>query len=175
MPTILNPEGPVLAPAKSLAPRPQALKGMRIGILDNSKANAGPLLSRVAALLVEGFGAEHGITVRKNSAGVPASREILERLRVTSDIVLTGSADCGSCTSGSVQDTTSLEMLGVPTILVGTDMFRPLAEQLAGWLNLPSIQMAVTPHPLGGVPLQELDGKALALAEVIGRVALAQV
>jgi hypothetical protein len=172
MPTILSPEGAIRASAKSLAARRQSLDGARISILDNSKANAGALLGRLLDLLVQRFAAQPGIVVRKGSAGAPATPELLERLRAASDLVLTGSADCGSCTSASVQDTTALEELGVPTILVGTDLFRPLALQLAGWLNLPTIQSAVTSHPLGGVSDDELDAKAADLVDELARIAV---
>ncbi|HVW42015.1 MAG TPA: hypothetical protein VHC18_11775 [Amycolatopsis sp.] len=172
MPTILSPQPPVFSTAKSLAPRLTTLAGARVSLLDNSKANAGPLLAKVLDGLVEHHGAKRGITERKSSSGIPATQGMLDRLRAASDFVLTASADCGSCTSGCVQDTVALEVLGVPTVLLGTDAFHPLAKQLAEWLNLPTIQAAITPHPLGGITESELDRKAVELTEVVAKLAV---
>lgn len=167
MPTIISPIPPVAATTLKLSRRPDDLRGARISILDNSKANAGPLLAKVVDELVATAGAVWGIKERKSSAGIPASEDILERLRTNSDLVLTASADCGSCTSGCVQDTVALEKLGVPAVLLGTDAFEPLAVKLADWLGLPDIDTAITPHPLGGITADELDAKAVALAELL--------
>jgi hypothetical protein len=172
VPTILSPVPPVRVEANELAPRLATLTGARISILDNSKANAGPLLEQVRALLIERHGAVRGRDERKSSSGIPASEGILTRLRTDSDLVLTASADCGSCTSGSVQDTIALETLGVPTVLIGTDAFRPLSLQLASWLNLPEMQSAVTPHPLGGITSTQLEAKAHELAELVAQLAV---
>ena len=55
--TVFDPRGRVDAERVALAPRAAALKGLRLGILDNTKWNANRLLRKTAALLE----AEHGI------------------------------------------------------------------------------------------------------------------
>jgi hypothetical protein len=73
-----------------LAPRKPSLAGLTIGVLDNSKPNAGVLLHRVAELLA----ARTGGSVRgwsKPSAARPA--EILDDIAKDAHVVLTGSAD----------------------------------------------------------------------------------
>lgn len=169
MPTIISPVSPVLGEARALAPRPASLAGCRIGLLDNTKANAGRLLEGVRDELVDRYGAVKGPSERKSSASVPATSAMLERMRSGSDLVLTASADCGSCSSGCVQDTVALEALGVPSVLLGTDEFSELVFKLAGWLGQENIQAAFTSHPLGAIGDAAVDAKAPALADMVAQ------
>ena len=51
--TVFDPRGRVDAERVELAPRTAALRGLRLGILDNTKWNANRLLRKTAALLEE--------------------------------------------------------------------------------------------------------------------------
>lgn len=164
---ILSPVSPVAFNGRRLAPRLSDLAGVRVSVLDNSKANAGLLLESIVRGLVENDNAVRGIAERKSSASIAATPSTLERLRQSSDLVLAGSADCGSCSSGSVQDVIALEGLGVPCVLIGTDTFAPLIEQLSAWLGLPDMQRALAPHPLGGIDDEAVMGKAARLVELV--------
>jgi hypothetical protein len=77
--------------AAKLAERLTTLKGKRIGILDNSKANAGTLMLAVAKILQETYGAGEVVKRDKPVAG-PPSAEALEALSQC-DLALVGSAD----------------------------------------------------------------------------------
>jgi hypothetical protein len=77
--------------AAKLADRLTTLKGKRIGILDNSKANAGTLMLAVAKVLQETYGAGEVVKRDKPVAG-PPSAEALEALSQC-DLALVGSAD----------------------------------------------------------------------------------
>ncbi|HEV8584935.1 MAG TPA: hypothetical protein VGT02_08185 [Methylomirabilota bacterium] len=74
-----------------LAPRKASLAGLTIGVLDNSKPNAGVLLHRVAELLAARTGAAGVRGFSKPSAARPA--EILDDIAKSAHVVLTGSAD----------------------------------------------------------------------------------
>ena len=74
-----------------LASRPRDLRGLRIGILDNSKPNADTLLGRVAELLVERAGAASVHAWRKPGASKPAADH--DAIAAGADVFLTGSAD----------------------------------------------------------------------------------
>jgi hypothetical protein len=74
-----------------LAPRKSSLAGLTIGVLDNSKPNAGALMHRVAELLAARTGAAGVRGWSKPSAARPA--EILDDIARGADVVLTGSAD----------------------------------------------------------------------------------
>jgi hypothetical protein len=75
-----------------LAPAPSVLAGKRIGILDNTKPNAGVLLQRLALRLAERTGAEVALVETKNAA-LAAPDDVMARLSEEVELVLTGSAD----------------------------------------------------------------------------------
>jgi hypothetical protein len=77
--------------AVKLAPRLTSLAGARVGILDNSKANAGTLMLAMAKILQERYGVGEIVKREKPVAGPPAP-EILAALS-TCDFALVGSAD----------------------------------------------------------------------------------
>ena len=77
--------------AAKLAPRLESLAGKRIGILDNSKANAGVLMLAVANILKERYGVGEIVKRDKPVAG-PPSPEALAAL-AECDLALVGSAD----------------------------------------------------------------------------------
>ena len=89
---IYTPEGEIGPEPVSLAPSPSVLAGRRIGILDNTKPNAGVLLGRMAERLAERTGATVTLVETKNAA-LAAPDDVLARLSKEVELVLTGSAD----------------------------------------------------------------------------------
>jgi hypothetical protein len=91
--TVFDPRGRVDAEHRALAPRVAALKGLRLGILDNTKWNANRLLRKTAALLE----AEHGIGVvnyyKKESFSKSAEPGLIAEIAAANDIVLTAIGD----------------------------------------------------------------------------------
>ena len=63
-----------------LAPALPSLKGSRVGLLDNSKVNAGRFLDHVEALLREQHGVTEVIRRRKPDASRPVSAALLAEL-----------------------------------------------------------------------------------------------
>lgn len=150
---VYRPDGEVgPAPVTLAAPR-NVLTGTRIGVLDNGKPNARLLLSRVGDQLAGRTGAMLVLVTDKGpgaNAATPCTDAVMARLTEECDVVLTGSADCGSCTSWSVHDTVQLEHLSVPTVVATTTGFVDLTRRVAAGFGLPDARVAVFPHPLGG-------------------------
>jgi len=153
MTAIYAPDGEVGPAPVVLAPSPNVLTGVRIGVLDNGKPNAGLLLIRVGEQLAARTGATLTLVTTKGPGGnaaTPCTPPVVERLTQECDVALTGSADCGSCTSWSVHDTIQLEHLGIPTVVATTTGFVDLTRRVAAGFGLPEARIAVFPHPLGG-------------------------
>jgi hypothetical protein len=92
---VLSPEGKAPTSAAKVAPvaRFASLKGMTVGILDNSKPNADKLAERWAELLKERYGVANVITRRKLTAQQGAPKKYLDELAAQADFVLAGLGD----------------------------------------------------------------------------------
>jgi hypothetical protein len=90
---VASPEGAVVHRRRRLADAPAALAGQRVALLVNGKPNAGLLLSTVAEDLANKTGMALGPVLSKRSAAEPADAEVLDNLRRSAEVVLTGSGD----------------------------------------------------------------------------------
>ena len=91
--SIVVPEAPLEESAQLKPERSVDRGGIRLGVLDNSKANADYLLE----LIVEGVKKEFAVTSvvmkRKPASSRPASEEILDSLAKEADVVISAMAD----------------------------------------------------------------------------------
>ena len=90
---MLDPTGATAVDAKALARRSASLAGAVVGILDNSKPNAGVLLARVAEALRQRHGARDVRVWRKPTSSHGAAVNVLDEIAATCDVTLTASAD----------------------------------------------------------------------------------
>ena len=90
---LLVPEAPGPAAAPAARQPKGGRKEFRLGILDNSKANADHLLRFV----MEGIKAQLPVTSvvwqRKDNVSLPAPNDILDKLAAETDFVITAMAD----------------------------------------------------------------------------------
>jgi hypothetical protein len=75
------------------APRPQALAGKRIALIENTKFNSDRLLEKIGQILKSEYGAAEARMWRKKNASVPAHQEIIEEVRKTCDVMVAGIGD----------------------------------------------------------------------------------
>ena len=74
-------------------PRPDSLKGKRIGLVENTKFNSDQLLVRIGEILKSEYGAAEYTMWRKHNSSVPAHQEILDEARSKADCVVAGIGD----------------------------------------------------------------------------------
>ena len=90
---VFDPRGRVDAEQRALAPRAKALRGLRLGILDNTKWNANRLLRKPVELLET----EHRIGAvsyyKKESFSKVADPALIAEIVANNDIVLTAIGD----------------------------------------------------------------------------------
>ncbi|MEK7231628.1 MAG: hypothetical protein AAB115_06350 [Pseudomonadota bacterium] len=91
--TLVVPEAPAPASGALVGQRRIEKRGVRLGVLDNSKGNADHLL----AMVVEGVRAAlplaSVVSLRKNVVSLPAPKAILDRLAAEADFVVSAMAD----------------------------------------------------------------------------------
>lgn len=94
MPHLMNPFGsPAPSPRPRLALRPSSLRGLRLGLLDNSKPNAGLLLEGVLEELEQELEPRTVVRRRKPGAGVPGPDDLLGELEASCDAVVVAVGD----------------------------------------------------------------------------------
>lgn len=165
--TVLVPTNEVDPGRASLAPRPPALDGLRLGVLDNGKPNSDRLLEALVDGLARTTGLRTSVWRRKPAIGRLAPPAMVDELVAGSDVVVTGVGDCAGCCSCSIADAVVLEQRGVPVAALCTTEFATAAALAAAAAGAPGYGVAVLPHPLGSCTPAELAARA---AEVEGRV-----
>jgi len=90
---VFDPRGVVEAAATPLAARIGDLTGRRLGVLDNTKWNAGRLLRKIVARLEAQAPLAAVNYYRKESFSKDADPTLIERIAADNDIVLTAIGD----------------------------------------------------------------------------------
>jgi hypothetical protein len=68
-------------------------KGIRLGVLDNSKGNADHLLKFIVESVKSRVPVESVVMTRKGSVSLPAPAEILDKLAAEADVVVSAMGD----------------------------------------------------------------------------------
>jgi hypothetical protein len=90
---IFSPIAPTRALKELARPALPSGTGLRIGVLDNSKPHALALMRTAAQTLADADGGSVSVVLRKESPSVPLPDSFIQELLVSSDVVLTGTAD----------------------------------------------------------------------------------
>ncbi len=91
--TVFDPRGRVDVQRIRPAPRVAGLAGLRLGILDNAKWNAGRLLRKTAARLGDRYGFAAINYYQKESFAKAADPALIAAIAADNDIVLTAIGD----------------------------------------------------------------------------------
>lgn len=91
--TVYDPTLPRALKPFALAPRPQNLNGLRLGLVDNTKHNTDALLGDLAAALVETAGAHSFRSWQKHSASQPMRPDLVEEVAQGCDVAICGVGD----------------------------------------------------------------------------------
>jgi len=147
-----------------LAPRPGDLRAARIGLLENGKQNARLFLEDVAEILRERYGAGQVTLRRKHNIAQPAPAEIRDELVASSDVVVVGVGDCGSCSASAVLDGILFERHGKPAAVICSDAYRATADAMAEVQGADGYRYLTTPHPVAGLTPGQVHERAETVA-----------
>jgi len=90
---ILDPTTEAATQTITYSPRPSALAGKRVALIENTKFNSDRLLAKIGDLLKAEYGVAETKMYRKHNASVPAHAEIVEDIKRTCDVVVAGIGD----------------------------------------------------------------------------------
>jgi len=90
---LFDPTSPPVERAITLAPRLGDLRGLRVGLVENTKFNSDVLLARVGEELGRRYGVTVSRMIRKRSPSHAVTEEAADALRRISDFVVSGVGD----------------------------------------------------------------------------------
>lgn len=162
---VFDPRGTIKFESVSVSPRKPSLRGLRLGILDNSKWNANKLLRGAAAALGEDVEFAAVNYYVKHSFSKDAAPELIAKIAAENDVVLTAIGDCGSCCSACVRDSIALEKLGVPSAVVITTEFARETELTRQAVGMRELEPVVIDHPVSSITSEEVAQRVAQIKE----------
>ena len=160
-PTIATEEEPI-----DYASRPTNVRGLRIGLIENTKKNAEAVLTRLADRLKSAYSMKADFLLHKPQRA-PLTDAQLAELRNKVDFVIAGIGDCGACSSGIILDAIYLERAQIPAIGIVTDAFDNTSREMAELWGVPNFRFVKVPHPLASLTAEQMDQRA---EELVGKV-----
>lgn len=167
---VFDPRGELRFENAPVAARKGALKGLRLGILDNSKWNANKILRGAAAALGEDVEFAQVNYYVKHSFSKDATPELIAKIAAENDIVLTAIGDCGSCCSACVRDGIALEKLGVPSAVIITTEFARETELTRQAVGMKALEPVVITHPVSSITAEEVAQRVAQVREQAQKV-----
>ncbi len=168
----------ILVPELIDAPPPAGLRlaerrmlpaGARITLIDNGKPKAKELMSMIADNLRYRFPIATAKVFAKGAASRVIEPEEVAEIAATSDAVITGLGDCGACSACSLGDAIKMEIAGVPSTVLISEVFIGNIASFAMAMGMPGYHAAVVPHPVSSKDDAQLAQYA---ADVTEQVAL---
>lgn len=168
---LLDPTGAVEGQDDStLSPRPVTLKGLTVGLLDNTKPNSMHLLNEIAADLERDYGVTEFKRYVKDYFGTPIKDELFDQVVSEVDVVITAVGDCGSCSAATVADGIKFERAGIPTVSITSDSFAMSGQAMADVQGFPGFQFAMVEHPMASLDAPQIRGRADAIMPTVLRI-----
>jgi hypothetical protein len=90
---LVVPDAPIEEVAQLKTSRTLKGRGIRLGVLDNSKANADHLLKLIVEGVKKDFKVDSVVIKRKPASSRPATDEMLDELAKEADLVISAMAD----------------------------------------------------------------------------------
>ncbi len=168
---ILDPTGRSrrLKSAVDLAARRVDLRGVRVGLLENTKHNADLFLDELGRLLLDEHEAAELTRRTKTAFALPVSEAELADLAAHCDVVITGVGDCGSCSASAVADGLAFEAAGIPAAVICSEAFTASADAMANVMGESGYAYVTTPHPVAPLTPDEVRERAMiALPGIVG-------
>ncbi|NEE00451.1 UGSC family (seleno)protein [Phytoactinopolyspora halotolerans] len=147
------------------ASRPEQLRDLRVGLLENGKRNAAQVLDAVGHVLAERHGTGPLVPLIKKQFAMPLPDDLVDELLAGCDVVVIGVGDCGSCSASAVADGIRLEQAGLPAAVICTDAFETTSQAMAELKGDQAYPFILTEHPIANLTGEQIAQRAGGLAE----------
>lgn len=156
-------------PGVRLAERRPLPEGARITLIDNGKPKAKELLSMIADGLRQRVSIGHVEIFAKGSASRVIDEDEVAAIAASSDAVIAGLGDCGACSACSLGDAIKMEMAGIPSTVLISDVFIGNIASFAVTMGMPGYHSAVVPHPVSSKSDEQLATYAASVVDQVLR------
>lgn len=157
--TVLSPQPAVSRTGKPRCSPVGALKGKKVGLRRDQFWLSWDWVTDEWA---KSFAADGAVVVIWRAPVGKGDKEMVEggeeyaKFLEEADVVVSGLANCGSCTLWAIHDAVGALDAGLPTAAVSTEHFEPLARTLAGQRGHEALRLKLMPYPLEGKPEEEV-------------------
>jgi hypothetical protein len=132
----------------ALAERRPFTEGARITLIDNGKPKAPELMTMIADELRQRFPIGSVEIFHKGTASRVIDDAEIAAIAASSDAVIAGLGDCGACSACSLGDAIKMEIAGIPSTVLISDVFIGNVAAFAVTMGMPGYHSAVVPHPV---------------------------
>ena len=87
-PTVEQPQQAI-----NFSPRPAAIAGKRVALIENTKYNSDKLLERIGDMLKKEHGVAEWKIFHKHNSSVPAHKEVIDEVKAGYDVMVAGVGD----------------------------------------------------------------------------------
>lgn len=156
---VLDPTAKRLDDNPSPGPDAGILSGKRIGFRVDQIWRCWDWISENWEQKFQQAGAEVSYWRSTNRSGAEGEEQgqSLDAWLGTVDVVISGLANCGSCSGWTVRDAIVAANTGVPTVAVATRNFEDFAHELAARGGRSGLRIHVLPYPLNELSRDEVD------------------
>jgi len=153
--------------ASATSPTLTSLRGLRVGLLENTKRNAAGVLAVIGQELRQHDGVAELTPMTKTNFALPLPDEMVEQIRQSCDAVIIGVGDCGSCSASAVADGIILDALGIPSAVICTDAFEVTANAMAKLKGRDDYAYIRTQHPIANLSAEQVDERGAELVDFV--------
>lgn len=156
---VLDPTAQRLEDDASPGPDAGVLAGKRIGFRVDQIWRCWDWISENWEAKLRAAGAEVSYWRSTNRSGEEGEEQAssLDEWLKSVDIVISGLANCGSCTGWTIRDAIAAANTGVPTVAVATKNFEDFAHELAARGGRSGLRVHVLPYPLNELSRDEVE------------------
>jgi hypothetical protein len=166
---IMVPELPDTPPPPGihLAERRALPTNARLTLIDNGKPKAVELMTMISDGLRERFSIGSVEIFSKGAASRVIDEDEIASIAASSDAVIAGLGDCGACSACSLGDAIKMEIAGIPSTVLISDVFIGNIASFADTMGMPGYHSAVVPHPVSSKSDQQLAAYAAAVVDQV--------
>ena len=153
----LNPRG--TAPAiqlRPMAPRPSALDGRTIYLVDVRFMNGKAFLEEIQQVLVERFPGVKTVLRQKRGGYTEDDPELWAEVAANAGLVVMAIGHCSTCAPAVAVHCMNLEERGIPTAPLVTGAFTDLVRAVSYKAGMPRLRFTFVPHPVSGKTAPQL-------------------